>query len=82
MPLSSDLLYSHAQALYSLLLKPYMKSTGSWKTISDGIRDLADCLNNHREYLNRKKADSSKYKSSLAPAKTLDENSSIRHLEL
>ena len=32
-------------------------------------------------YLNRKKADLSKYKSSLAPAKILDENSSIRHLE-
>ena len=42
---------------------------------------MADCLNNYREYLNRKKADSSKYKSSLAPAKTLDENSTIRHLE-
>ena len=46
MPLSSDLLHSHAQALYSLLLKPYAKSTGSWKTISDGIRHLEDCLNN------------------------------------
>ena len=81
MPLSSDSLHSHAQALYSLLLKPYVKSTGSWKTISDGIRDLADCLNNYREYFNRKKADLSKYKSSLAPAKTLYENSSVRHQE-
>ena len=81
MPLSSDLLRSHAHALYSLLLKPYVKLTGSWKTISDGIRDLADCLNNYREYLNRKKADSRKYKSSLAPAKTLDENSTIKYLE-
>ena len=43
---------------------------------------MADCLNNYREYLNRKKADLIKYKSSLAPAKTLDENSSTRHLEL
>ena len=59
-----------------------MKSTESWKTISDGIRDLADCPNNYREYLNRKKADLSKYKSSVAPAKTLNENSSIRDLEL
>ena len=62
-------------------MKPYVKSTGSWKTISDGIRDLADCLNNYWEYLNQKKADLSKYKSSLTPAKTNDENSSIRHLE-
>ena len=53
----------------------------SWKTISDGIRDLAYCVKNYQEYLNWKKDDSSKYKSSLAPAKTLDENSSIRHLE-
>ena len=58
-----------------------MKSTGSWKTISDGIRDLAYCLKNYQEYLNWKKADSSKCKSSLAPAKPLNENSSIRHLE-
>ena len=35
----------------------------------------------YQEYLNRKKADSGKYKSSLVPAKALDENSSIRHLE-
>ena len=33
MPLSSDLLHLHAQALYSLLLKRYVKSTGSWKTM-------------------------------------------------
>ena len=45
LPLSSDLLHSHTQALCSLLLKPYVKSTES-KTISDEIRDLADCLNN------------------------------------
>ena len=44
MPLSSDLLHSYAQVLYSLLLKLYVKSTGSSKTISDGMRDLADCL--------------------------------------
>ena len=47
----------------------------------DWIRDFAVCLNNYREYLNRKKADLSKYKSSLAPAKTLDENLTIKHLD-
>ena len=62
-PLLSDLIHSHVQALYFLLLKPYAKSTGSWKAISDGIRDLADSLNNYREYFNQKKGDSSKYKS-------------------
>ena len=61
MPLSSDLLHAHAQVLYYLLLKPYVDSTGSWKTLSDEMQDLKDCLNNFREYLNRKKADSSKY---------------------
>ena len=49
--------------------------------MSDWIRDFAVCSNNYREYLNRKKADLSKYKSSLAPAKTLDENSTIKHLD-
>ena len=48
-PLSSDLLHSHTQALYFLLLKPYVKSIGSWKTISDEIRDLAHCLNSYQE---------------------------------
>ena len=42
------------------MLKFYVKLTESWKTKSDGIQDLADCLNNYREYLNRKKADPSK----------------------
>lgn len=74
MPLSSDLPHSHAQDLYSLLLKPYVKSTGSWKIISDEIRDLTDYLNIYWEYLNQKKAYWSKYKSSLALAKTLDKN--------
>ena len=37
LPLSSDLLHLHAQALYSLLMKPCVKPTRSWKTISDGI---------------------------------------------
>ena len=55
MPISSKLLHSHAQALYSLLLKTYVKSSGSWKTISDAIWDSVDCLNNYQEYLNRKK---------------------------
>ena len=52
MALYSDVLHSHAQVLYSLLLKPYVKSTESWKKISNGIQDLADCLNNYLEYLN------------------------------
>ena len=55
MPISSKLLHSHAQALYSLLLKTYVKSSGSWKTISDAIWDSVDYLNNYQEYLNRKK---------------------------
>ena len=36
MSLFSDLLHLHAQALSSLLLKPYTKSTGSWKQCQIG----------------------------------------------
>ena len=61
MSLSSDFLHAHAQVLYYLLFNPYVQSTGLRKTLSDGMQDLRDCLNNYREYLNRKKADSSKY---------------------
>ena len=68
MSLSSDLIHSYAQTLYSLLLKPYMKSTGSWKT-SDKTEDLADCLNNNREYFNKKKPDLSKRKISFGTSK-------------
>ena len=48
------------------------------ETMSDRIRDFTDSLNN---YLNQKKFDSNKYKTSLAPTKTLEENLLIRHLE-
>ena len=37
MPLCSALLHLHVQTLHFLLFKPYVKSTGSWKTISDGM---------------------------------------------
>ena len=47
MLLSSELLHSQTQALYSLLLKWYVKSAGSWKTISGGMQDLENCLNNY-----------------------------------
>lgn len=43
-PLSSDVLHSHDQVLYSMLLKPYVKLTRSWKEISDGIRHLSKQL--------------------------------------
>ena len=47
------------------------------------MEDLEDCLNNCKEYLKKvsERDDSSKYKSSLASAKTLHKNSSIRHKE-
>ena len=44
---SSELLHSQTQTLYSLLLKWYVKSAGSWKTISGGMQDLENCLNNY-----------------------------------
>ena len=47
MLLPSELLHSQTQALYSLLLKRYVKSAGSWKTISGGMQDLENCLNNY-----------------------------------
>ena len=47
MLLSSELLHSQTQTLYSLLLKWYVKSAGSWKTISGGMQDLENCLNNY-----------------------------------
>ena len=48
------------------------------ETMSDGIWDLADCLNNYQEYLNWKKPDSLKYKISLATTRTLDEDLSVQ----
>ena len=79
LPLSADLLNSHAQALYGLLLKPYMKTSIAWKNASEIIRHLADCLNAYKEYLENKKHESTKNKQSLKPARTLDENSTIEH---
>lgn len=41
--LSANSLESHSQALYSILLKPVIKSSPSWCRLHDDIKALADC---------------------------------------
>ena len=75
---SSDL-HSHAQALYSLLLRPG-KSTKMWKSIASNIKQLADSLTSYEEYLVEKTKSITSVHKSMVPARQLSEDADIRHV--
>ena len=50
-PMSSEQLYSHSQALYTLLLKPVVRSTVAWKDATINIKHLADCLLGYHDHI-------------------------------
>ncbi|KAL5010544.1 hypothetical protein ScPMuIL_012849 [Solemya velum] len=49
--LSASDLDRHAQALYSLLMKPVVNSSIQWKQGAEDIKQLADCLLAYKEHL-------------------------------
>ena len=80
-PLAADTLNSHAQALYSLLLKPCAKSSSMWRAFAIDIKNLADCLNGYRDYLGKKRVANETNRRSLTPAKSIDQNATVEHRE-
>ena len=48
--LSSMELNSHSQVLYSLLQKPIINRSPSWRAAEREIKQLADCLYAYHEY--------------------------------
>ncbi|VDH89562.1 Hypothetical predicted protein [Mytilus galloprovincialis] len=78
-PLSASLLDSHAQALYSLLMKPVVNSSPSWKQGAEDVKQLADCLIAYREHLLVQNETTQANQSKLYPVRTIDKEATIEH---
>ena len=55
--LSSEGLRSHSEALYSLLIKPVIKSTPAWCSFHNDLEQLAACLQSYLKFLSSKNED-------------------------
>lgn len=78
-PLSASLLDSHAQALYSLLMKPVVNSSVSWKQGAEDIKQLAECFTAYKEYLVVQNKTAKENQSKLYPVRTIDKEATIEH---
>lgn len=77
--LSANSLESHSQALYSILLKPVIKSSPSWCRLHDDIKALADCLSHYKDFLNKKAKEIGNNHNLLHPVRTVAEFTSVEH---
>lgn len=77
--LSANSLESHSQALYSILLKPVIKSSPSWCRLHDDMKALADCLSHYKDFLNKKAKEISNNHNLLHPVRTVGEFTSVEH---
>lgn len=77
--MSATDLNSHAQALYSLLLRPVANSSPSWKEASDNIRQLADCMTAYRNYLKEQLEVTLKNQNLDHPVRTVHEHATVEH---
>lgn len=75
--LSANSLESHSQALYSILLKPVIKSSPSWCRLHDDMKALADCLSHYKDFLNKKAKEISNNHNLLHPVRTVGEFTSV-----
>lgn len=79
--LKASNLDSHSQALYSLLLKPVVKSTPAWCDGQRDIKNLADCLSSYKDYLNEKVAKMTANHNLDHPVRTVGTHTTVEHRE-
>ena len=79
MSLSSTELDSHGQALYSLLLKPMIKSTTAWQSAAEDIKQLADCKLGYRDHLKEQSHVTKKNQELDHPVRTIGKHASLEH---
>lgn len=77
--LSASDLDRHAQALYSLLMKPVVNSSIQWKQGAEDIKQLADCLLAYKEHLVVQNEITQANQSQLCPVRTIDKEATIEH---
>lgn len=78
-PLSSGLLKSHAEALFSLLKGPVMKSSPAWKEIAKQLELLAEFFLGYKTYLDGKAKESEENRNSDHPVRTVDKHATVEH---
>lgn len=77
--LSANEQKAHSQALYSLLLKPVMKSSPAWCTAHNEVKDLAESFSSYSEYINKKLEHIKGNQNLDHPVRTVGENATVEH---
>lgn len=78
-PLKSTDLKTHAEAIYSLLLKPVVNSSPEWKTESDNFKQLANCMMCYSQYLEGQQKATTSYHALTHPVRTIGEHATVEH---
>ena len=76
-PLKRETLAAHSEALYGFVMKPYMRSSVAWKSESENIELLANCLHNCKDYLKTLSERVKVVNTSSTPARKLDTDTLI-----
>lgn len=79
LPMSSSELESHAQALFSLLMKPVVNSSAQWKNFGIEIQSLAECYLAYSRYLNKQNMNMQSRQALPYPARTVDKDATLEH---
>ncbi|XP_052286545.1 uncharacterized protein LOC127882125 isoform X2 [Dreissena polymorpha] len=77
--MSQSDLASHSQALYSLLMKPVVKSTPAWNEAFINIQMLANCMDSYKTYLHEQLETQTENQKQLHPCKPISENATVEH---
>ncbi|XP_061162951.1 uncharacterized protein LOC133172143 [Saccostrea echinata] len=70
-PLKFSDLKMHAEAIYSLMLKPVVNSSPEWKTESDNFKQLANCMLCYRQYSEEQQRATTSYHALTHPVRTI-----------
>ena len=66
-------------AVYSLLLKPYISSSRQWKAMGEDVENLAKSLKSYCDYLKEQSKAMSENHKSDTPVKTIAKDAKIEH---
>ncbi|CAG2208657.1 unnamed protein product [Mytilus edulis] len=77
--LSADQLESHSQALYSVLMKPVMKSTPAWCKAHEDIKSLANCLEVYKNHLHEQLEVVTRNNEMDHPVRTVGKFTTVEH---
>ncbi|XP_061191740.1 uncharacterized protein LOC133199978 [Saccostrea echinata] len=78
-PLKLSDLKMHAEAIYSLMLKPVVNSSPEWKTESDNFKQLANCMLCYSQYLEEQQRATTSYHALTHPVRTKGEHATVEH---